>query len=150
MGYVNVDFEIIKDVGDLVEANILCFLLNQDRQIEKVKRQKWQQTKLSELFCIDRRKVKKVLDGLTEKGYITYERDETKWNKTTIINLTEKALKYKQKGKTNEFAEVPKHVVIRKTTTTHKPSNNISMADIKVKPLTIQEKYLNIVNNNIN
>ena len=150
MGYVNVDFEIIKDVGDLVEANILCFLLNQDRQTEKVKSQKWQQTKLAELFCIDRRKIKKVLDGLTEKGYITYERDETKWNKTTKIDLTEKAIQYKQKGKANEFKEMPKHVVVRKTATTHTPSNNISLADNKIKPMTMQEKYLNIVNNNLN
>ena len=150
MGYVNVDFEIIKDVGDLVEANILCFLLNQDRQTEKIKSQKWQQTKLSELFCMDRRKIKKVLDCLTEKGYINYERDETKWSKTTKITLTEKAIQYKQKGKANEFTEMPKHIVIRKTTTTHTPSNNISLADNKIKPMTMQEKYLNIVNNNFN
>lgn len=113
MSYVKLNLELLKDVGDIRQTAILCFLLYQPK--EDIKVQQWKQSYLAEILKCERKSISRDLKKLHDGGWLTYRESNYKQLRTTEITLTEKALKYiEEKNTKNHQNTINKDILAKK------------------------------------
>lgn len=138
MRYIKVDLDLFEEIGDFRQCGIICFLLNQNKEKDKVKYQKWKQTELAKIFKVTPRTIYNDLQKLQKEGWLIYKESFYKNLKTTQIELTENALKWFE-GKQ----------IINNKNNTHQPSQNNNDDEFLQKAKSESEKYLEYINNKI-
>lgn len=126
--YIKLDLEVIGEIGDLRQAVIICFLLNQKKDIEKVKKQVWEKEYLAKILSVTPKTIYNDLTKLQDNGYLQYKR---KYN--LEIELSDKSLKWF--GKTTQTQ-------IKQTPQTQPSKENIQ---IKQNKISKREAYLKLL-----
>lgn len=126
--YIKLDLEVIGEIGDLRQAVIICFLLNQKKDIEKVKKQVWKKEYLAKILRVTPKTIYNDLTKLQDNGYLQYKR---KYN--LQIELSDKSLKWF--GKTTQTQ-------IQQTPQTQPSKENIQ---IKQNKISKREAYLKLL-----
>lgn len=114
MNYIKLNLELLKDVGDIRQTAILCFLLYQPK--EDIKVQQWKQSYLAEILQCERKSISRDLKKLQDNGWLTYRESNYKQLRTTEITLSERALKYKEETHTpNHQNKINKEILVKKS-----------------------------------
>lgn len=137
--YIKLDLKVLEEIGDIRQAVIICFLLNQNKEIDKVKIQVWKKEYLSKMLCVSLKTIYNDLNKLKSDGYLDYERVYN-----LKIELTDKTLKW--------FGETTQQNI----KTYHTQSNNhkdntsqIILSTQKEKELSIKDRYLKSIEENL-
>ena len=136
--YIKLDLVVLDEIGEVIKALIICFLLNQSKEIDRVKTQKWKQKFLAEMLKVNPKTVSRALKELKDNGYIDYEKQVC----ITKIILKDKALKWhiSNFSGTNIRTKSPHHNA--------NTSKEILSTDKQEKEFTKQEIYLKYLENN--
>ena len=102
--YIILDLEVIGEIGDLRQAVIICFLLNQKKDIEKVKKQVWKKEYLAKILRVTPKTIYNDLTKLQDNGYLQYNR---KYN--LEIELSHKSLKWFGKTTQTQIQQTPQN-----------------------------------------
>lgn len=143
MSYLKVDLDLIKEIGDIRQANLISLLINQDKSGDELNTLKWQQTKLSDILQVNTKTINRDLIKLQNDGWLNFKQSLYKNLTTTEITLTEKALKYKivDKEQIENINATSTKINKRVNKQTQTPSK-FNITDISNKQLTEKEKYL--------
>lgn len=136
--YIKLDLKVLEEIGDIRQAVIICFLLNQNKEIDKVKIQVWKKEYLSKMLCVSLKTIYNDLNKLKDNGYLKYERIYN-----LKIELTDKTLKW--------FGETAQQTIKPNNTQSNNHKDNISkliLSTPKEKELSIKEKYLKSIEEN--
>ena len=138
MSYIKLDLDLLEEIGDFRQCGIICFLLNQNKEKDKVKYQKWKQTELAKIFKVTPRTIYNDLHKLQKEGWLIYKESFYKNLKTTQIELTENALKWFKSKQ-----------IINNKNNTHQPTQNNNNDEFLQKAKSELEKYVEYINNKI-
>ena len=139
MRYIKVDLDLFEEIGDFRQCGIICFLLNQNKEKDKVKYQKWKQTELAKIFKVTPRTIYNDLQKLQKEGWLIYKESFYKNLKTTQIELTENALKWFEDKQ-----------IINIKSNTRQPTQNYDNDEFLQKAKSESDKYLEYINKQIN
>lgn len=148
--YFKFNVELMQQISNIRQAAIISFLVNQEKEGEELRTQKWQQTYLADIFNCEASTIWRDLKQLKENGWLDYE--QTKYNNSisTKITLSEKALKYRVIDKNLKRDYQRKEHEIKNKTNNHQA--NISedvLTTNKVVKISRAQQYLNYINKSV-